>query len=137
MITLFKKYKKYPFVEEVSIYDIGSNCMEGECMNDGLFKRKLDKLFLNNFCEFHEIDFEFVGSSNNTAPIAGEIIKGVVTNINVDSFFDIDCTVKFTVDGKEYEVYVDEPTKIYLKEKRKKIEYDKTVDPYGEEDWDD
>jgi len=27
--------------------------------------------------------------------------------------------------------------KVYLKKERKKIKYDKKLDPYGEEDWDD
>lgn len=135
--------EEYPFIEKHDLISIGGNCAspDDEYINCEVFKRKLNKLLLNQLCEFQEDvtgqDYQDYIDDSKKVLKFGKIIKGVVTKIEVTSWFDYDVTVKFTVDNVGYEVNPYYEVKAFLKEERKRKIGDPKIDPYGEEDWDD
>jgi len=143
---LHEKIEEYPFIENISLIDIGQDCVphEDEIVDCERFQRKLSKLLLNRLCEFQEDvtgqDSDVLNinaNSQNKIMKLGEIVKGVVTKVEVFSWFDYDVTIKFTVGDIEYEVNPYHDVKVFLKEERKRKIGDPNIDPYGEEDWDD
>lgn len=94
------------------------------------FEKKLKKLFLNNLCEFEQFQ-----TKNK--------IKGLVVKIEVITQFDHYFSILFVIKNKNEEIMsifeVDPSSTVitYLKEPRKIKEYDKDLDPYGEEEWED
>jgi hypothetical protein len=135
VITKYKIFEatieEYPYVYTYDMIEIGQNYADNDgFVNSFDLEKKLKRLFLNKLCEFVETD------SEDYTKGAGKI-KGIITNIDVNQFFDSDVFTKFFIGEKEYDVYPYEPIKVFLKEERVKKVIDKDVDPYEEEEWDD
>lgn len=149
MITKFIKYnesieEQYPFKEKVDLYELGNTCCDPnddfpDCQE---FERKLMIKVLNRYCEFQE-DVESVDKDGHIERVGGKIIKGKIVDVNIETFFDFDITIKFTVEDiwypeklslvHHYEVHPFYPVTVYLKEVRKNINLE--LDPYQEEEW--
>jgi len=148
MITKFEIFEnkiddlllEYPFTEEVSLVDIGQKCCnpDDDYVDCQQFEEILKRKVLNKLCTFYK-DEEYVNPRGNIEKKKGMKITGVILSVDVTTFFDFDVTISFMVSGHidTYEVYPLEPVIVHLKEERKKIVVDKTLDPYGEEEWDD
>jgi hypothetical protein len=135
MITTYKIFEsigEYPYTEIVDIMSIADKCLSanGEDFDSNEFSRKIKRKCLNKLCEF-------VASDESDYTIPGKKIKGLVTNVYVETWFDMDVWLKFTVNEIEYDVFYKKNVKVFLKEKPVKKLVDKTIDPYEEEDWDD
>jgi len=130
MITKFKLFENENIVEIYSLNDIGCSFSYDEYFDTNGFEKKLKKLFLNNLCEFEQFQ-----TKNK--------IKGLVVKIEVITQFDHYFSILFVIKNKNEEIMsifeVDPSSTVitYLKEPRKIKEYDKDLDPYGEEEWED
>lgn len=141
MIIRFDKYnenkEEYPFVEYVDIMNIGYKFFDEYDYMDCLgFENRLKKLLLNNLVEFKESTED--DEIQDGRMMGGKIIKGIITDINISSFFEYEIIIKFTIENVgEFEVFPEQKVKVFLKEERIKKEINRDIDPYGEEDWDD
>jgi hypothetical protein len=150
MITKFDKYnesieEEYPFKEIIDLYKLGNTCCAGDDLPDCQeFERKLKRKVLNKYCEFQE-DVESVDKDGHIERVGGKIVKGKIIDVNIETFFDFDITIEFTVEDipaiYPWKFHCDEvhpfyPVTVYLKEERKK-HVNLELDPYGEEEWDD
>jgi ribosomal protein S27AE len=140
--------EEYPFKKTIDLIDMGNSC----CMpNDDFpdyneFERKLKRKILYQYCRFQE-EVETHDNKGHYERKKGEFIEGVVIDVEIESFFDMGATIKFTVIKEvvypnyilllpKYEVHPYTPVEIYLKKERKKQTINPELDPYGEEDWD-
>lgn len=142
MITKFRKYnesiEEYPYQETVDLIDLGNRCIEppDEYPDYGQLEDRISRKVLNKYCSFKEDQEVLDNKGDFVEKVPGKTIKGIVREVKVDSFFDIDCTIKFIMDdGNEYEVNPYSGVTVYLKEEPKKPFIDPILDPYGEEEW--
>jgi len=149
MITKFKIFEQkeskkgvlegkeeYPFKEKIDLYELGNSCYDPDedFPDRNEMEAKLKRKILNQYCRFQEeiIRFTVDGIEDE---VEGDYIEGKIVDVEIESFFNIDITIRFTVDNKKYKVNPYTPVEVYLKEERKKPIVDPKVDPYGEEDW--
>lgn len=145
MITKFEKYNEsledeYPYKEYVDLIDLGNRCIppNDEYPDYRQLEDMIVRKVLLKMCEFKEEQEVIDDKGNFVERVPGKTIKGIIRKVSVESFFDIDCNIKFAIDDgefKEYDVNPYSGVTVYHKEKPKKPFVDPILDPYGEEEW--
>jgi hypothetical protein len=127
---------EYPYEETYDlrdlVYNYFTNDYEDLLLND--LNKRLKKLFKNKYCKFGYCN-PYDHSDNGKKDIEGLVIKAVGDYEFDPSYLQIDFVVTDNGISTSYTVDPDKKIKVYSKEPITKIAVDKTIDPYGEEDW--